>query len=105
MNRQQRRKGARATVVDPAHGMAVTGLGTTHHLRTAAELPPKVPGVHRWVATVAYVLTDDQARAALPDQPEVTLAPSMVMACVVGCWDCELEYEAAAGYPCPPVVT
>lgn len=81
--------------------MGATGLGTNHHVRIKADLPPKAEGVHRWIASAAYVLTEEEARSALPDQPQIVLGPNKLMSFGVGCWDCENEYRTAAGLPCP----
>lgn len=102
MNRQQRRQAQRrGTFVDTETGMAAHGLGTVHEVRLKADLPRKVEGVHRWIASAAYVLTEEEARSALPDQPMITLGPNKLMSFGVGCWDCESEYSTAAGLPCP----
>lgn len=102
MNRQQRRKAQRrGTFVDTETGMAAHGLGTAHQVRIKADLPEKVDGVHRWIASAAYVLTEEEARSALPDQPFIVLGPNQMMSFGVGCWDCEQEYSVAVGLPCP----
>ncbi len=102
MNRQQRRKAQRrGTFVDTETGMVAHGLGTAHEVRIKADLPPKVAGGHRWIATAAYVLTEEEARSALPDQPIIVLGPNKMMSFGVGCWDCEREYSECAGRRCP----
>lgn len=101
MNRQQRRKAQRrGTFVDTETGMVARGLGTAHQVRIKADLPAKVGTEHRWIASAAYVLTEEEARSALPDQPIIVLSPNKMMSFGVGCWDCEQEYSECVGRPC-----
>jgi hypothetical protein len=77
----------------------VTSMGEASPVGGFAELPPKEPGRHRWIATSAYSLTPSQAAAAHAGS-RVVLGPDLLMAFGVGCWDCELEYHAARIDPC-----
>ncbi len=101
VNRQQRRQAQRrGTFVDTETGMAAHGLGTAHQVRIKADLPEKVTGCHRWIATAAYVLTEEEARSALPDRPTIVLGPDKMMSFGVGCWDCEREYSECVTERC-----
>lgn len=83
------RKNTRTVVV--GDGIVATGLG--HHYRAAggAQLPPKQPGRHRWVAFSSHVLTDEAAATAHNPGARNLLGPENLMYLGVGCWDCEKQ--------------
>lgn len=56
-----------------------------------AELPPKEPGRHRWIATAGYTLTPGQVSAA-SSGANVTLTPENMFMIGTGCYDCEQLY-------------
>ncbi len=103
VNRQQRRKAQRrGTYVDPATRTAATDTG--HHFRspeTVAEIPPKVPGRHRWILSSAYNVTDAEAHQAHEGVSTVLMGASKLISFGVGCWDCEQTYKDAVAEPCP----
>lgn len=103
MNRQQRRKAQRrGTYVDTETMVAATGLGL--HFRTpekVADLPPKVPGRHRWILSTAYNVTDSEAHEAHEGVSRVLMGAERLISFGVGCWDCEQVYNEAAVGRCP----
>lgn len=65
-----------------------------------AQLPPKEPGRHRWVALASYTLTDDEAAGAV-DGVAVRLDTAHLFSPVgIGCLDCERRYTDARAEPC-----
>jgi hypothetical protein len=112
VNRQQRRKAER----DAGKGRTTTLLPgdvvfhDTGHVdsgSSAAELPAKVPGQHRWVASAAYVLNDEMVRAEEANQAgDLTAGFSILdhesrFMLAVYCWDCEQPLGAIkAGSTC-----
>lgn len=99
MNRQQRRRAGRQVVRGDVYQLQ--GLGTSHHVKPMAEFPPKVDGRHRWIATGGYTLSDFEAAAGIDGTGQVILSPTKLVAFSVGCVDCEQEYRACRGAPCP----
>ncbi len=61
------------------------------------ELPTKVEGEHRWIASVAYTLTTNQAAAAMGGTGTVVKLDNenRVMGPAIGCVDCELTWQEA----------
>lgn len=70
-------------------GILAAELGSKFEARPHAELPPKVEGVHRWIAAASYVVTVDAVRAA--DDPDTMkfLDHENLLGLSLGCWDCE----------------
>jgi hypothetical protein len=100
--RNERRTGiptgdAGRSVTDGRH--LLTSLGEASPAGGFADLPPKIPGQHRWFATAGYTLTASQAAAA-DNGARIVLGPETLVAFGVGCWDCELEYRGARLEPC-----
>jgi hypothetical protein len=105
-NRQERRARRKphekTPVLIAGDGVVAAGLGSKYEARPAAELPPKRPGVHRWVATGAWVLSD--LAVASVDDPDVMkfLDNENLMTLSIGCWDCEQPLGVIkAGSTCP----
>jgi hypothetical protein len=63
-----------------------------------ATLPPKVPGVHRWVALATFSVTAGQARS-LAAGSAVKLADYNRVNTSLGCVDCEKEWPAEGRCP------
>lgn len=63
------------------------------------HLPPKEPGVHRWIVLVQHTVTAGQADA-LAGGWDVPLGPHNRVGVDVGCVDCEGEWGHAVD-PCP----
>lgn len=63
-----------------------------------ATLPAKVPGKHRWVASVAYVMSERAVSNAR--DPDVTklLDHENLLNIAIGCWDCEHPLGAISAY-------
>src|SRR6478735_5155868 len=70
---------------------AVTSTGMSQPARPSRELPPKQPGVHRWIATACYVLSDEAMSHAGDDTPKY-MDNENLMDVSFGCWDCEKPY-------------
>lgn len=64
-------------------------------------LPPKEPGVHRWVASVAYTLTVEQMGRAAEGIEGIQLDHSNRISFGIGCWDCEMSFPEGHDIPCP----
>jgi len=95
MNRAERRRQERQaarrrdTVLIAGEGIVAASLGMKYEATGHAQLPAKVPGKHRWVATGAWVLRDlDVERAHDPDTMKY-LDNENLMNLSIGCWDCE----------------
>lgn len=67
------------------------------------ELPEKVPGRHRWIATAVYSLPQEMAEAVDDESRIKLLDHENMVDLAIGCWDCEqaLGAEIAADSPCP----
>lgn len=63
--------------------------GHQFEAQPAARLRPKVLGRHRFVATVAYVLSEEMAVGALDPSTTSYLDNENLMYLAIGCWDCE----------------
>lgn len=69
-----------------------------------AQLPPKVEGEHRWIATAAYVVSVDVVEAADDADRVKYLDRENLMHLALGCWDCEQPLGVIkAGSRCPGV--
>lgn len=106
-NRQERRRQARrkTPVVIAGDGIVATELpGHQFEGRPRADLPVKVPGKHRWIAMVTYVLNDIQARDALDESIPKFLDAENLHYLAIGCWDCEAvlgDIQADSRCPAP----
>lgn len=111
VNRQQRRKSARHQAKQPViiagDGIVAAELtGHTFEAKPHAELPPKQPGRHRFIATAAYVLALDDARGAWDPDRLKFMDSENLLYLAIGCWDCEQVLGppgtgVQAGSPCP----
>jgi hypothetical protein len=106
VNRQQRRAHDKAHKKTPVlvagDGIIAAAMGQKYEARPAAELAPKRPGVHRWIATGAWVLSDDAVIAAHDADTLKFLDNENLMALSIGCWDCEAPLGAIQpGSTCP----
>lgn len=114
MGRAERRRQER---IDRKRGEArarageVVGVEQGHVWRSAGDmfeagkfkdLPAKVPGRHRWIATATYSLSE-KAVAGAYDPGELKFLDQENLAFVlIGCWDCEKALgEVAADSACP----
>lgn len=63
----------------------------------AAQLPPKVPGSHRWVALASYVVTEAEVREEMASRAGAAFTPTLLdnrnrWAFSIGCVDCGQQY-------------
>lgn len=113
MNRQERRRQARKKAKDDqavrmpvivaGDGIVATELpGHTFEAKPAKKLAPKVPGRHRWLAHVSYVIPVGFAASDLMDEavPKF-LDSSNLHYLAIGCWDCEGLLQEVGDRPCP----
>ena len=107
MNRAERRRRERAEAKQPViiagDGIVATELpGHRYEARPHAELPPKVDGEHRWIATGAWVLSADLAAKANDPGTLKFLDHENLMHLSIGCWDCVEPLGAIeVGSRCP----
>lgn len=100
MNRGERRREERAqakrrgTVLIAGEGLVAAALGTKYEATGHAELPDKVTGQHRWVATAAYVVKTPDVKGAFDPEHLTFLDNENLMNLSLGCWDCELPLGA-----------
>lgn len=92
-SRAQRRREerARTPVLIAGAGIVATTLAGSPRFeaRPHAELPPKVTGQHRWIATAAYVVTIDEVRTMFDPERLKFLDHENLFELAIGCWDCE----------------
>lgn len=76
-------------------GLYDTGTGT--------ELPPKIPGRHRWVVVCGYTITEPTVTAMASGQPVSTfLDHENRFSIAMGCLDCEQQWpDILPGSYCP----
>jgi hypothetical protein len=106
VNRAQRRRQSRAhakpQVLIAGDGIVATALGQKYEARPAAQLPAKVAGQHRWVATGAWVLRSIDVEKAMDADTMKLLDNENLMHLSIGCWDCEEPLGAIQyGSVCP----
>lgn len=123
MNRKQRRAAERQqrkrerTPPDHSRRVVIVGenlqgteMGVTQRARPMAEPPPKVPGKHRWVATVAYNVSEATIREHLgyqqggPRPLDAYFDNESMISLALGCVDCErilAPGHASPDTPCP----
>lgn len=100
MNRAERRRQER--VGKPIALITDTGLYEPADTKVQ-ELPPKVPGKHRWIVATAYSVAEDQLTAAF-EGADAYFDHENRVSLGIGCWDCEQEYpEIQPGSFCPMV--
>lgn len=97
MDRAERRRNERAErkaatrkipAVIVGGNMVAAELGHQFAARRG-DLPEKVPGKHRWVATAAYSLPQEMAEAADDESKIKLLDHENMIDLAIGCWDCE----------------
>lgn len=100
--RRDARAAAKTPVLIAGDGIIAAALGDRFEARPSRDLPPKVPGRHRWIATGAWVITvEDVEHADEKDWPTF-LDNENLMQLGIGCWDCEQPLGViAAGSVCP----
>jgi hypothetical protein len=106
VNRAERRRRERAHGKEPVliagDGVVAAGLGHKYEARPHAELPEKRPGEHRWIATGAWVLSNEAVEKASDPDTLKFLDNENLMNLSIGCWDCEQPLGAIArGSRCP----
>ena len=82
----ERKEARRVLLTD--HG-AITGTDMQFEFKGTRELPPKVPGKHRWMAFAQYSLSQESARRAFDPAEEKHLDMENLLDVTLGCWDCE----------------
>lgn len=106
MNRAERRRRARANAKQPViivgDGIIAATLGDQFKAVPHAQLPPKIEGEHRWIATAAFVVSVDVVEAADDADRMKYLDHENLMQLALGCWDCEQPLGVIqAGSVCP----
>lgn len=106
MNRAERRRRERDNRKTPVlmvgDAIVAAGLGHKYEARPHAELPAKEPGKHRWIATGAWVLSDDAVKHSNDPGVMKLLDHENLMHLAIGCWDCERPLgEIAVDSVCP----
>lgn len=111
MNRKQRRAaGERKTparVIIAGEGIVAAPLEQKFEAVQRNELPAKIPGVHRWVATAGFFMTDEAISGAYDKSQMKFLDHENMFHLAIGCWDCEQPLGDPAkggithGSPCP----
>lgn len=100
--RRRQRAAGKTPVIVAGDGIVAASLGQRYEARPSAELPDKVPGRHRWVATGAWVLRDIDADLAGDADHMKLLDNENLMHLGIGCWDCEQALgEITTGSECP----
>jgi hypothetical protein len=62
------------------------------------KLADKIPGKHRWVASVAYVLSENQVARAGDASVRKLLDHENLLNIAIGCWDCEQPLGQISAY-------
>lgn len=113
MNRAERRRRARALAKQAAAADArpVAGIyydtGELDSTSSLADLPPKVPGRHRWTVVAGYVITEAQIETERAVRRGEVRPPSVLdhenrFLLAIGCYDCERSVEEIGeDEPCP----
>lgn len=88
--RRRRERGARKQpVIIAGEGVVAGELGHQFEAKPHAQLPTKKRGEHRWIASAAYVLSQDMAEKAEDPDTLKLLDHENLMFLGIGCWDCE----------------
>jgi hypothetical protein len=119
MNRAERRRAARRAAREGSAQMEAaaergerpisffTDTGQYDVAAANAELPSKVPGQHRWVATAGYTMTDAEVVHERRFQSGEVTTRTMLDAdrrfvFAIGCYDCEEPFPIIQpGSVCP----
>ena len=93
-NRAHRRRQERARrkqpVIIAGDGILAAEIpGHTYEAKPSAQLPDKVPGRHRWIASGAWVMSDAAVAGAMDPDLLKFLDNENLMHIGIGCWDCE----------------
>jgi hypothetical protein len=112
VNRAERRRQARSaerrrdTVLIAGEGIVAASLGMKYEATGHAELPEKIAGKHRWIATGAWVLRDIDVEKAHDADTMKFLDNENLYNLSIGCWDCEQPIGAIEfGSTCPAGAT
>lgn len=98
-NQKRAKRGqVKIPVIIAGDGIVAAELsGHTFEARPHAQLPQKVTGKHRWIASAAYVLTDLQAEHAHDEDFPKYLDHESLYYIGIGCWDCEQPLGSGPG--------
>lgn len=101
--RREAKAAGRQPVIIAGAGIVAAELpGHTYEARPHAQLPAKVPGKHRWIATGAWVMSEEAVTGARDPDLLKFLDSENLMNLSLGCWDCERPLGAIEpGSPCP----
>lgn len=92
MNRAERRRQQRSHKKTPVliagEGIAAAAIGHQYEATGHRELPAKVPGKHRWIASGSLLSDLAVEKAHDPDTLKF-LDNENLMYLGIGCWDCE----------------
>lgn len=97
--RAERRRMARADLRTVYVGDSVAAApiaGATFEATGRRELEDKQPGVHRWIVTAAWVVTDVEALQRSDDGPFI-MDNENLHYLGVGCYDCEAPLGDGTG--------
>lgn len=96
--KRQGQRGDRPTVVIAGAGILASELpGHTYEAKPHAELAPKIPGKHRFVAMGSWVLNSVDVEHAHDVDMLKFLDSENLMHLSIGCWDCELPLGDGEG--------
>lgn len=105
MNRAERRRQARRrtpVIIAGANIVAGELPGHTYEARPRAELGPKIPGEHRWIAAASWRVSVELVEAATDADRLKYLDSENLLHLSLGCWDCEKPLgEIQPGSKCP----
>lgn len=114
MNRKQRREqekldrnraqsSARAgQPIMAASGHVITDGGALEEFTAKRELPAKIPGQHRWIASAMYSMSERAIASAWDPDTMKYLDHENLVDVLIGCWDCEQPIgQIEAGSHCP----
>lgn len=95
--RREAKNARRQPVLIVGEGIVAAELpGHQYEARPHADLPTKIPGKHRWIASGAWVLTDAFVEGAADPDLLKFLDHENLMNLAIGCWDCEKPLGAIA---------
>lgn len=99
-----RRAQRRNRIIIAGDGIVAEAIGHSYDSATASrnDLPAKVDGQHRWIATAAFVLRDIDMAAVDDETMPKFLDHENLFSLAIGCWDCEQPLGTiTVGSHCP----
>lgn len=86
---QRRQPKIPARVVIAGDNIVATELGQKFEAVERHDLPPKRLGQHRWIATAAFIMSDEAVAGAYDKDQLKFLDHENMFSLAIGCWDCE----------------